>query len=104
MQAIDYSQIITGEAQSAADMVARAGAIKGKCRANILAVLDEYTLSNIQGAAIAGELDAGDMDIFRAGRAWVAAMLDECRAAISSGDDPAWPDLPAGVADLAEKY
>jgi hypothetical protein len=31
-------------------------------------------------------------------------MQAECRRAIEAGDDPVWPDVPAGVADLAGRF
>lgn len=92
-------------ADKAADAAeARARAVKAECRTRILAVLDQYTVSNIQGAALAGELDAVEMETFRAGRAWVAAMLTACRAATGTGEDPVWPDVPAGVSALAARF
>lgn len=106
---IDFSRKVTAEMKAEMARAAHVEAVKTACRRRIYAVLDAPTVANIQGAAIAGELDAGQMAVFRAGRAWVDAMLAACRA---MADDPAsdwradasWPAVPDGVNELAARY
>lgn len=106
---IDYSRVITGEDKTAMAAAGHVEAVKAACRARIYAVLDAPTVSNIQGAAIAGELDAGQMALFRAGRLWVDAMLAASRSMVADPEadylsDASWPAVPNGVADLARLY
>ena len=109
MNRIDFSRMITAEAQAEAARAAHVAVVKAECSRRIYAILDAPTVSNVQGAALAGELDQGEMAVFRAGRAWVDAMLAACRA---MADDPqaeysadaAWPPVPPGVADLAARF
>lgn len=96
--------MVTSEDKAATAVAAAISAIKADCGARIIAELDQNTLLNIQGAAISGELTADEMEVFKAGRTWVAAMQDASRAAIVGGVDPVWPELPDGVAELAAEY
>lgn len=104
MGKIDYSQMVTARTHAAVEGEARRAALKAACSARIRAVLDPYTTANLQGAAIAGMLDAAQMAAFRSGQDWVAAMRGACRAAIAAGDDPAWPEPPEALVDLAAEF
>ena len=101
---IDFSQTITPEQKAAAVAAARAAALKTACANRIIAVLDERTLLNIQGAVLVGALNRVEMRVFCAGQGWVADMQAACRTAIARGNDPAWPCLPEGVAKLAARF
>lgn len=118
---IDFTQAITAEAKAQAAALARAATIKAECRAHILAVGSEATQMNISQAGIvfaaamldgapradalaASGLAEGDLTLAQGWRAWVAAMQAECRRAIEAGDDPVWPAVPAGVAELAARF
>ena len=94
----------TSEEKAKQDKLNRTNSIKTECTKRILAVLDIYTASNIQGTAIAGELTGPEMATFRAGRFWVAATQDASRTAIVNGQDPVWPDVPEGIVELAAKF
>jgi hypothetical protein len=104
MPNIDFSQLISAEAKAEEVAKERARGIKAECEMRIVTLLDTYTVANMQGAAIAGELSEADMAIFKAARAWVDEMIQASRVAITSGEDPAWPDTPEGVAELAARY
>ncbi len=104
MSNVDLSRLITAQDRATRNDTARAARIKAACAARITAVLDDRTLLNIQGAAILGTLKKPDMDVFRAGRGWIAAMQAECRRAIAAGDSPSWPEAPAGLSDLADAF
>jgi len=100
----------TEAAIAAGAQATRIAEIKAACSRRILDILDIYTVSNIQGAFVAGELDEAQMVLFRSGRKWVAAMQDASRAMIldpllpDHTSDNAWPDVPAGVATLAADF
>jgi len=53
---------------------------------------------------LAGALNRVEMRVFCAGQGWVADMQAACRTAIATGNDPAWPCLPEGVAKLAARF
>ena len=118
---IDFAQAVTAEAKAQAAAMARATVIKADCRARILAVGSETTQMNIAQAGIvfmaavldgapradaltASGLRDGDLTLAQGWKAWVAAMQDACRDAILSGDDPVWPEVPEGVAELAGRF
>ncbi|QBF31485.1 hypothetical protein [Thalassococcus sp. S3] len=109
MSNIDFDQMVTAQDKAdkaAADHIA---AVKAECSSRIYAVLNPPTVSNIQGAAISGELSAADMDTFRAGRLWVDQMLVACRTMVldPSSDyrsEASWPAVPEGVNELAARY
>ena len=98
MSEIDFSQVITAEAKAEAATAEALAARKAECRMRIHDVADQIAQINLAAAAAAGALSADQMQVYRAGLAWVDAM----RAACASGAD--WPDLPAGVADLAARF
>ncbi|MFY0682625.1 MAG: hypothetical protein JXR13_18780 [Thalassovita sp.] len=94
---IDFSQMITAEdkaAQQQADLMA---ARKAECRARIFAVVDQTAQMNLAAAAAAGALNDAEMDMYRIGLGWI----DQTRAACQTGD---WPDVPEGVAELADAF
>jgi hypothetical protein len=118
---IDFTQAITAEMKEAEALAARAAGIKAECGARILAVGSETTQMNIAQAGIiyaaamldgatkadalaAAGLIEGDLTLAEGWKAWVAAMQAECRRAVAAGDDPVWPDLPGGVAELAARF
>lgn len=113
--------ITTPEEKAAEAALARAMAIKAECRDRILAVGSEATQMNIAQAGViyaAMRSDGADEataraavgfevgDLTRAGewKAWVSAMQAECRRAAMGGDDPVWPPVPEGVANLAARF
>ena len=98
MSNIDFSRIIDAGAKAEAARAAALVARKADCRMRIHAVADQIAQINLAAAAAAGALSADQMQVYRAGLAWVDAM----RAACASGAD--WPDLPAGVASLAAQF
>jgi len=104
------SQVPTERAREALANQQREAAIKAECERRILSVLDLYTVANIQGAYLAAELTQTQIAVFKAGRAWVAAMQATCRNLIADpdGSDPVqdlvWPGVPEGVAELAAQY
>lgn len=121
MTNIDFSRVMTLEAKEAAEAEQRAKAIKSACGARIRQAISEsaqtnisqavatYTAERVRGATethaeTASGLSDADFPLVAAGRGWIAAMQAECRRAIADGDDPVWPDLPAGVADLVARF
>lgn len=109
MNTIDWSRKITAAEAMAHQQDAWATAVRQECSRRISAVLDSHTVANIQGAAIAGQLDGGQMVVFRAGHAWVTEMLATSRRlaqqapGVTEAEDP-WPPLPEGVAALAAEF
>lgn len=101
---VDFSQVVTAEQEAAAAAAKRIAAIKAECRAAILAVADETAQMNLAAAASAGLLSNAQMATWVSALGWVAAMRGEYATAALAGDDPAWPDLPEGVADLVGRF
>lgn len=121
MSQIDFSRVITAEDKAAEAAAARASRIKAECGRRIFAIADETTQANIvqagvvfsatllEGATRAEALAAAGLregDLTRAAewRTWVAAMVDACRAAIDTGAEPVWPEVPPGAAELAARF
>ncbi|WP_375553406.1 hypothetical protein [Roseovarius mucosus] len=119
--AVAYPPPATEAELAAGAKAERAAAIKTDCRARILAVGSETTQMNIAQAGIvftaamingspraealaASGLIEGDLELAQSWKAWVAAMQTECRHAIETGDDPLWPEVPEGVAELAARF
>lgn len=98
MSNIDFSQAITAEAKAAAVLEARAAALKGECRRRITAIFDMPTQINM-----AAQGDAVDMPDIKRAQKWIRAMRMACRAAIA-GEEPVWPEAPAGARELAARY
>lgn len=118
---IDFGQAVTADAKAEAAAQARAVAIKGECgglirdqispvaQDNIAQSVMTYTALRLRGTAeaeaqAASGMNDADFTIAAAGRGWIAAMQAECRRAIAAGDDPAWPALPDGVAELVARF
>jgi hypothetical protein len=104
-----FLEIRTTEMKAAAAAAAHAETVKAECSRRIYAILDAPTVSNVQGAVLAGELDDGEMAVFRSGRAWVNAMLEASRAIAANPDadptaDTAWPAVPDGMIELAARF
>lgn len=98
MSNVDLSQLITAEAKAAQAAAVQLAGRKGECRDRIFAVVDATAQMNLAAAAAAGGLDDDQMQTYRAGLGWIAAM----RAACAGGDD--WPSVPAGVVELANQF
>lgn len=99
MSNIDLSQLITAEdkaGQEAADLLA---ARKAECRQLIYAVVDQTAQMNLANVAAAGLLSEDQQAVHRLGLAWIDAMRGACH-----DPDGAWPDVPPGVAELAELF
>lgn len=104
MSNIDYSQLVSAETKATRDALIRAGALKMEVQQRIFGVVDQNTQASLLAAAVAGTLSTADQATFAAGQAWIEATKAAGRAAAVSGDDPVWPDVPAGVEDLASRY
>lgn len=104
MSNIDLTQIITAEAKAATAAMTRAASIKAEVQARIFAVADQNTQASLLAAAVSGAMTDAEQVIFASGQAWIEATKAAGRAAVVSGDDPVWPDIPAGVVDLAGRY
>jgi len=121
MPQIDFSRAITAGDKAVQAAQARAMRIKTACRARILAVVGEAAQANIAQAGViyavmradgvrpaeargAVGFAKGDLETAAAWKAWVTAMQAACRRAIAEGTDPAWPDVPEGVAELAARF
>lgn len=82
---------------------------KAACRARIFAVADEVAQINLAAAAGAGLFSPSELLTYRAGLQWVEAMRQNCgtlamKHNMEISADESWPDIPAGVAELAERY
>lgn len=109
MSNIDFTQAIGSDALAAKIMVEYASAIKTECGRRIYAVADEVAQRNMSAVCGAGLMDADTLATYRAGLLWVGAMRAACRDLIANAsmeylDDAAWPAVPEGVAELADKY
>lgn len=104
MSKIDFGQMVDAETRAAQTARQRAADIKADCAAQIGAVITVTTSLNLQGAAISGELDPSQMEVMRAGLAWVRAMQQACRTAIAEGGAPEWPEAPTGLVALAREF
>lgn len=121
MPTIDWSRAETADDRAAQIAANRAARIKVECGQRIVAVssvkaqINAMQASNIFSAALLGgasRADAltaaglieGDLALAQAWAGWVHAMRAECQRAISDGGDPAWPDVPAGVAEFAARF
>ena len=121
MSNIDFSQMITAEDKAAETAQVRADQIRADCRAAILSVLSEKAQINAGNTASAyaakiargrskkrAEKETGlteqDLDVIEAGFQWIAAMQAECGRAIASAEEPSWPEVPDGLAELAARF
>lgn len=101
---MDMSKLVTADAKATEAKTMRARAIKDACATRIAAILDANTMTNIQSAAIIGELSNEQMEAFRKAQRWIAAMLHTARHAISEETEPDWPEIPEGLRDLATEF
>lgn len=104
MSNIDFSQAITAEDKAAEAEAARVRRIHDECAALIFASIDLNTQMSLTAAATAGALTEADLQSYRDGLAWIEAMKATYREARDNGGDPAWPDCPSHVAELAGRY
>lgn len=81
----------------AAQRAALAAAAKAECRRRIFEVVDQTAQMNLSAAAAAGVLTDEQLATYREGLRWIHSM----RAAQA---DQNWPDVPAGVAELAAEF
>lgn len=105
MSNIDFSHMITEDQKAAAQNARHLETLKAECSRRIAEVLDPFTVANIQGAAIAGDLDAVSLGQFRLARQWIEAMQQRCRNnSTSPVVEVDWPPVPDGVRTLAERF
>lgn len=109
MSNIDLTQIITADDKSAAALLDRSGAAKAECRRRIFAVVDGTAQINLAAAAAAGILSSANLTVYQSGLGWIGSMratwvtlAGDPSADLS--DDASWPDVPAGVVDLANAF
>lgn len=89
----------------------RAARQQARCKALILAALSDATQKNLTAyaadLALKSKLSAdekADVETMRAARGWIMDMLAACRDAVTTGVDPVWPPVPAGVPELAARF
>lgn len=109
MSHIDLSQLITAEDHAAQAAAQHGAGVKAECRRRIFAVVDAIAQVNLAAAAAADRLEAGQLETYRAGLDWVAAMRVACLPLIADPtldptQDAVWPAVPAGVAALAAAF
>ena len=109
MPNVDLSMLVTPELREKARSSERRGAAKDACRARIHAVADQVAQLNLSAAVAAGLLPGADLETYRAGLGWIAAMRAASSAIgsdarLDPGDDANWPAVPPGVAELAARF
>lgn len=104
MSKIDFTKARALETPTARHIECRARQIKSECARRILDVLDQRSQMNLQAAASIGNLTPEQSAVFAKGCSWISDTLKASRAAIASGEEPEWPDVPAGLVELAEEY
>jgi uncharacterized protein YecT (DUF1311 family) len=104
MSRINWDHLITAEDRAEKMRQDRADQTRAACRLHILNVMDEDAQANLSARAALNQLDKGDQKTAKAAIAWIAEMIAECRAAVDQGRTPDWPSVPAGVADLGQRY
>lgn len=82
---------------------------KAACKSRIFAVAGEVAQINLAAAAGAGLFTPAELLTYRAGLQWVEDMRQNCGTLAMKHDmdissDKSWPGVPAGVAELAERY
>ena len=105
---IDWSQLRTPEALASEELRAREDAARAECRRRIVAVVPETSQMNVAAAAAAGILSEAQMQVYRAGLAWISAMRNAWPDLAAQGvdlfDDDNWPAVPEGIEALAEAF
>lgn len=113
--------IRTAEEVAAKAAAVRAQSLKADCRTRIISVASETAQANItragaryaalrtDGSEQADAMDAvgfveGDMQRIADLTGWISDMQAACRTAISTGDDPIWPDEPESAADFVARF
>jgi len=86
-----------------------ADALKAECGRRIYAVASDSAQKNMLATIVAGGMSDADKTTFGAGVIWIADMQAACRDLIAAADpdfadDVKWPDIPAGVAELAARF
>lgn len=110
MSNIDFSQTITADSRIKYEHAAREASIKTSCAEHISATLDLVTISNIQSAALLGELDREQQVAFSEAQKWIKQTREMCRKHIGdesglSEDTPIiWPPVPSSVIALAKEF
>ena len=105
-----FSLINTKTAEDiAADVLAAAKeAARAECRRRIVAVCDETAQINLAAAAASGLLTPEQMGVYQAGLVWVSEMRSAWEQLAIDGqnvaDDASWPNIPAGVSELAAAF
>lgn len=84
-------------------------AVKTECGRRIYAVASDNAQKNMLATIVAGGMSDADKTTFGAGVIWIADMQAACRDLIASSDpdftdDAKWPDVPAGVAEIAARF
>ncbi len=84
-------------------------AVKAACGRRIYAVASDSAQKNMLANIAAGLMSEADKTKFDAGVQWISDMQAACRALIAAQDatfaaDAHWPEIPAGVADLAARF
>lgn len=96
------------DALAAQAAAARLSAAREECSRRIYAVAPETTQMNLASCASAGLLPPADLDAYRAGLGWIAAMRATWRPLAAGSADPYaeanWPPVPAGVAALTARF
>lgn len=87
----------------------RLGEAKAACKVRIFNVADEIAQINLAAAAGAGLFTPAELLTYRTGLQWVEDMRQNCGTLALNHDmvissDKSWPVVPAGVAELAERY
>ena len=109
MSNIDFSQMVSAQERAAQNQQSHRAAAKAECARRISQVLDMPTASNLQAAAILGQLSAPQMKAFAASQVWVGMMrTTAAKLAKTPAADPCedahWPAVPKAVVALAKRY
>ncbi len=95
----------TWRARTVAEVVAPA--IKQECQRRIYAEIDAFAQANL--SAERHRLTSEEQATYDAGLDWIRSMRSKCVELIGNADatfrdDSHWPDVPDGVAALAERF
>ncbi len=109
MSNIDMSRLVPADTRATTAAELRAQTLKTACSARILEVADQIAQTNLAAALAAGRMSKNDAESYRQLLDWIAAMRRACRMQIEAdaphgADTYAWPDLPASVADIADRF
>jgi hypothetical protein len=104
MSNIDLTMMITSHEREAEALALRAGALKLEVQQRIFDVVDQNTQASLLAAMVAGTMTPEQQATFVAGQQWIEDTKAAGRAAAATGNDPIWPPIPEGVAELAALY